>query len=71
METFFLMIIALGFVMTAFGIGILLGMNLRRDVKAENIRQVYDQAVNQIGDTVDYYRELQKYILQRMSSDHK
>jgi hypothetical protein len=71
MVTFLLMVIAVGCVTTVFGAGILIGLQVRKDDKAERIRQTFNQAVDQISGTVDYYTELQKYIWERVSGNHK
>lgn len=66
MMDFFLVVLALGFVITVFSSGIVVGLVVKIPSRIERIRRIRDEAMAEIDETVDYYLGLQKRAEERL-----
>jgi MFS superfamily sulfate permease-like transporter len=66
MMNFLIVVLALGFVITTFASGIVVGLVIKIPSRIERIRQIRDGALREIDETVDYYLGLQKKASERV-----
>jgi len=55
MMDFLIVTLALGFVITTFASGIVVGLVIKIPSRIERIRQIRDEALREMDETVDYY----------------
>jgi len=55
MMNFLVVVIALGFIITTFVSGMVIGFVLRMPTRIERIRKIRDEMMQEVDDAVDYY----------------